>query len=82
METLKAEDILDDGQDWGLRVRGGVADNSIDRTRTFKQIARGSDNHNSLRDPRDWNGSVAFAERGEDWQLVAAYARRRQGNYF
>ncbi len=63
-------------------MRGGVADNSIDRTRTFKQIARGSDNHNSLRDPRDWNGSVAFAQRGEDWQLVAAYARRRQGNYF
>ncbi len=82
METLKAEDILDDGQAWGLRVRGGVADNSIDRTRTFRQIARGSDNRNSLRDPRDWNGSVAFAQRGEDWQLVAAYARRRQGNYF
>ena len=82
METLKAEDILDDGQAWGLRVRGGVADNSIDRNRTFKQIARGSDNRNSLRDPRDWNGSVAFAQRGEDWQLVAAYARRRQGNYF
>jgi hemoglobin/transferrin/lactoferrin receptor protein len=71
METLNVDDILDDGQAWGLRVRGGVADNSIDRTRTFKQIARGSDNRNSLRDPRDWNGSVAFAQRGEDWQLVA-----------
>ncbi|KAG1255550.1 hypothetical protein G6F68_010281 [Rhizopus microsporus] len=82
METLNVDDILDDGQDWGLRVRGGVADNSIDRTRVFKQVARGSDNRNSLRDPRDWNGSVAFAQRGEDWQLVAAYARRRQGNFF
>jgi hypothetical protein len=74
METLNVDDILDDGQAWGLRVRGGVADNSIDRTRVFKQMARGSDNRNSLRDPRDWNGSVAFAQRGEDWQLVAAYA--------
>ncbi|PTA73005.1 MULTISPECIES: TonB-dependent receptor [unclassified Stenotrophomonas] len=82
METLNVDDILDDGQAWGLRVRGGVADNSIDRTRVFQQVARGSDNRNSLRDPRDWNGSVAFAQRGEDWQLVAAYARRRQGNYF
>ncbi|HIE0127606.1 TPA: TonB-dependent receptor domain-containing protein [Stenotrophomonas maltophilia] len=82
METLNVDDILDDGQAWGLRVRGGVADNSIDRTRVFKQVARGSENRNSLRDPRDWNGSVAFAQRGEDWQLVAAYARRRQGNYF
>ncbi|MEN5274872.1 TonB-dependent receptor [Stenotrophomonas lactitubi] len=82
METLTADDILDEDQPWGLRVRAGVADNSIDRTHVFKQVARGNDNRNSLRDPRDWNGSVAFAQRGEDWQFVAAYARRRQGNYF
>lgn len=82
METLHAGDILSDKQRWGLRLRGGIADNSIERTDAYKQVARGDSYRKTLFEPRDYNGSLALAHRSEHWQLVAAYTHRHQANYF
>jgi hemoglobin/transferrin/lactoferrin receptor protein len=82
METLTPADILREGQDIGVRLRGGIASNSIAPGHSFKQIARGSDHRNSLASPEDRSGSLALAIQRDRYDIVAAYAKRTQGNYF
>lgn len=112
MRTVGANDIVKDGQTWGLRVRGGAFGNSsaapppltvagVSGTgRTYRiecavaslcegQYALpdsfGSSegmNRPGTADLRSWAGSIAGARRFENVDLVAAYARRSQGNYY
>ncbi len=87
ISTLQAKDILRPGEDQGFRVRASTIGNTasvppegtlgtgngtaerFDRPSLFDTINSGS-------------GSLAYAQRFGDLEVVAGYARRRIGNYF
>ncbi|RMH87881.1 TonB-dependent receptor [Lysobacter pythonis] len=77
METLKAEDILREGSDAGVRVRAGLANASANNLPSFSAVPRTG---------RAATGSqffnVAAAVRQDRFELLAAYAYRDNGNYF
>lgn len=81
LSTLTADDLLRDGKNWGLRLRGGWANNSA-----------GGDGHmnyqgtaplNVSTPSRNLSASMAGAWRGLDGKLdlMGAHSRRRSGNY-
>lgn len=82
LTTLTADDLLRDGKNLGLRVRGGWANNS--------SPGEGFRSYNGasaidVRTPgRNVSASVAGAWRGLDGKLdlVAAHSERRSGNYY
>lgn len=98
MRTLSAADILLPGKQMGVRLRGGFNTNSTTPPDVLTpggmaggSYAAGStpttrDGGNMDRpaflDPTGGNGSVAAALSSESIDLVAAYARRHNGNYF
>lgn len=94
MTTLKADDIVPEGSDTGLRFRLSVSNNtsqpgSTERTNLLvsnysrqKPLAalRGTDRPTFL-DPTAGSGSLVFARKSDWMDLVAGYAFRRTGNY-
>lgn len=112
MRTIGANDIVKDGKDWGVRLRGSAIGNSSDAPppgtvagmngtgRTYRidcavpSLCQGDYalpesfgdpagmDRPSTFDLRSWAGSIAAAKRFEWFDLTAAYAQRRQGNYY
>lgn len=94
MRTLGVQDILPEGHHIGLRLKGEAWDNGVaPARRTGKApaaVGEPEENLNavphdaqgSLSGSRARSGSVAFAYTNEHLDIVAAYAHRRQGNYF
>ncbi|WP_296556266.1 TonB-dependent receptor [Pigmentiphaga sp.] len=119
MRTIDAEDIVREGKDFGIRLRGTAIGNNSGSVpgpgtpagyntgsasgqtsgvfRTDCVIAslcegpfdlanadgpKESMNRPSMLKPRSWAGSLALAKRFEMVDVVAAYARRQQGNYY
>ncbi|AJO77924.1 TonB-dependent receptor [Pseudomonas sp. MRSN 12121] len=88
MRTLGVDDILKDGQDVGLRLKGdlwnnGVAPASRDgHSKTQELYAEPHQSRGGLFGSDAEAGSAAFAYRHELFDVVAAYAHRNQGNYF
>ncbi|WP_198043887.1 TonB-dependent receptor [Janthinobacterium sp. 1_2014MBL_MicDiv] len=80
MQTLRPEDILLAGQRTGVRLRGGIQDNSVTAPTDFGSAPR--THRNKLGDPRSGFGSIAVATRQDDYDLVAAISHRSIGNYF
>ncbi|NHF74457.1 TonB-dependent receptor [Paracoccus xiamenensis] len=89
MTTLRAEDILQPGKKWGLRLRGELQNNGIAPPyRGERQVKSnrelhampGSDRGNILNSDSK-SGSIAAAFAGDNWDFVGAYSRREQGNY-
>ncbi|MBN7808378.1 TonB-dependent receptor [Agrobacterium rosae] len=80
MSTIRPEDILIDGQEIGVRIKGSVASNSASMPGSF-QAPQNTD-RNSIFEPQTGNGSAAFAVTQDNFDVVAAYARRDNGNYF
>ncbi|MET3660314.1 TonB-dependent receptor [Aquamicrobium ahrensii] len=94
METLNASDILLDGKNYGVRLKGGFGTNTSDipPLNTVAGIFFQGARPGSVVGPADISrpsfldhtrefGSIAGAMRGETFELVAAYAARRSGNY-
>ncbi len=112
--TIGANDIVKDGRDFGIRLRGSLVGNNSGSPapagtpvgynvragayRTDCRLSEAScggiydlagitaptdtlDRPGTL-DMRGWAGSLAVARRLESIDLVAAYATRRQGNYY
>lgn len=80
MRTLDADDIIKEGKDWGIRLRGSVSSNSVSAPPigTFdKRIGAPG-----LFDIASGHGSIVAARRFGDAEIVAGLARRKQGNYF
>ena len=77
METLKAQDILREGKDFGLRVRGGLASGAANNLPGYNTPAR-TDNHAT----GNQFFNIAGAGHWDRFDLVAAYAKRDVGNYF
>ncbi|WP_312787182.1 TonB-dependent receptor [Stenotrophomonas indicatrix] len=77
METLKIGDVLREGRDFGVRVRGGLANASANNLPAYSAAPRTD---------RSATGSQFFnVAAGGHWDrfdLVAAYAYRDNGNYF
>ncbi len=80
MSTIRPEEILIEGKEVGVRIRGSVASNSASLPGTFH--APTNTDRNSFFEPQTGNGSTAFAIAQENFDVVAAYAKRRNGNYF
>lgn len=96
MSTIGADDILRDGQSIGLRIKAGVGTNTSTvpdyATRGGFNFPRGNRapgidgdadgmDRPGLFEPTNGNGSVAFAAKGENAEIFAAYALRKRGNY-
>ncbi|AWH22634.1 TonB-dependent receptor [Stenotrophomonas sp. ZAC14D2_NAIMI4_6] len=77
METLNVDDVLREGRDVGVRVRGGLANGSANNLPAYDAAPRSD---------RSATGSqffnVAAAGHWDRFDLVAAYAYRDNGNYF
>ncbi|WP_430443315.1 MAG: TonB-dependent receptor domain-containing protein [Pseudomonas piscis] len=88
MRTLGVEDILKDGKDFGLRLKGelwnnGVAPASRDpHSLTEDLFTKPHQSRGGLFGSEAQSGSAAFAYRHDLFDVVAAYAKREQGNYF
>lgn len=94
METISASDILLDGRNFGVRVKGGFGTNSSsvpERNTVAGMFFSGSRpgsvvgpehvDRPSFLEPTRGFGSIAAAARGEGFEFVGAYAARRNGNY-
>ncbi len=88
MRTLTVDDILKDGQNIGLRLKGdlwnnGVAPASRDpHSKTQELYSEPHQSRGGLFGSEAQAGSAAFAYTHEFFDVVAAYAKRDQGNYF
>ncbi|NVZ69136.1 TonB-dependent receptor [Pseudomonas costantinii] len=88
MRTLGVDDILRDGKNIGLRLKGdlwnnGVAPASRDaHSRTESLYSEPHRSRGGLFGSTAESGSAAFAYTHDFFDVVAAYAHRNQGNYF
>ncbi|SDZ60615.1 TonB-dependent receptor [Pseudomonas sp. NFIX28] len=88
MRTLGVDDILRDGKNIGLRLKGdlwnnGVAPASRDgHSLTEELYSEPHQSRGGLFGSKAESGSAAFAYSHELFDVVAAYAHRNQGNYF
>lgn len=80
IRTLNAGDIVEEGKEYGVRVRLSVADNGIDPPPRFTKQRR--TDGPGLEDFENWSGSIAAGVRQENYDIVAAFAKRQSGNYF
>ncbi|MDH4982028.1 TonB-dependent receptor [Hyphomicrobium sp. D-2] len=103
MRTINADDIVKDGNTWGVRVKGGFGTNTSGPTTgsragylfnnplselndpnarpgTATPSAAGMNRPNTFT-PTSGSGSIAAAYKGENFDVVAGYAYREQGNY-
>lgn len=81
MQTLTVDDILKPGETTGWRLRGSLADNSSADVPSDYRV-RPRTERNDLLHAHDWSRSLAFAHKDEAFDVVAAYAERRNNNYF
>lgn len=88
MQTLNVDDILLPGRNFGSRFRFGIGSNMVaPDLRVPTTISMGT-GVNLRKVGSDWpafsnaSGSLAAAYRAENWEILGAYSRRIQGNYF
>ncbi len=89
MTTLRKEDILKPGQTFGFRLKGELWDNGVKQAYRPEYLNGSEELTANVRDSRPnifgsaaKSGSAAFAFTSDYVDVVAAYARRNQGNYF
>lgn len=78
MRTLIAHDLVGEDSKFGIRVKAGIADNSLEPPATLTRTQR-FDRGGLTTDAR--NLSIAAAYRGDNFELVGAFVERRNGNY-
>lgn len=86
MRTLGAQDLIDEGGQWGLQVKVGSYGNNVGEP-AIGTVGTGQGTAARYARPNDLtfhNGSLsaAWAQRFGNLELVAALAKRRVGNYF
>ena len=91
IRLLDAEDIIQEGRSTGFRLRGGLGGNAVAPRFIPLEDSFNPDEDADmglLRDRNDiltednWFGSFAAAYSNDRFDLVAVYARRKEGNYF
>ncbi len=80
IRTLNAQDIVEEGKTFGMRLRAGTSDNAAapQAAPAYEQLTEAP----SLFDFENGSGSAALAVQQESFDLVVAAARRKTGNYF
>ncbi len=78
IRTLVASDLVGVGNSFGVRVKAGIADNSVEPPETLTRTPR-TERGPLTTDAR--NLSIAGAYRGDVFELVGSYVQRRNGNY-
>jgi hemoglobin/transferrin/lactoferrin receptor protein len=95
MRTVSANDIVKDGEGWGIKVKGGFGTNTTSPTPgaiggyrwpnvnrpALEESTSGMDQPSFLQ-PTSGSGSVVAAVKEDQWDFLAGYAVRKQGNYF
>jgi len=76
METLGIADVLRAGENYGVRARVGLNSNGVEPVIGQKTADFGNS------DAENGNASLAAAVTEQNVDLVAAYVRRKSGNYF
>ncbi len=89
MRTLRSEDIIKPGATYGVRLKGELWDNGVKPADRAEYLANRNELNATPHDSRSnlfgsaaKSGSVAAAMTSDHIDLVAAYARRNQDNYF
>ena len=91
IRLLDAEDLIQEGRQTGFRLRGGLGGNAVAPRFIPDEESFNPDEDADmglLRDRNDlltedsWFGSFAGAYTTDRFDIVAAYARRKEGNYF
>ncbi len=80
IRTINAKDIVEDGKQYGGRIKIGAQDNTTSDF-TINSIVQQTDSADFF-DFTNGNGSVALATVQDNFDLVIAAARRYRGNYF
>jgi hemoglobin/transferrin/lactoferrin receptor protein len=80
IRTINAKDIVEDGKQYGGRIKIGAQDNTTSDF-TVNSIVQQTDSADFF-DFTNGNGSVALATVQDNFDLVIAAARRYRGNYF
>ncbi|CDZ67191.1 HasR protein [Neorhizobium galegae bv. orientalis] len=80
IRTLNAKDIVEDGKEYGGRIKIGAQDNTTSdfTIMSFNQQTESAD----FFDFKNGNGSIALGTVQDNFDLVIAAARRYRGNYF
>lgn len=96
MRTLSADDIIDSGRNWGVRVKGEIGTNSSSPTPgavggygwpswpSAPAVATASNtgmDRPGLLTPTNGSGSLVTAWREENFDILVGYAHRSRGNY-
>lgn len=88
VRLLDAGDVVREGQRLGVRLRGGVGGNAVQpRVKAPIYWPRNADTglkdgDGEILSDDNWFGSFAGAFQHERFEVVAAYAKQKQGNYF
>ncbi|MGX9425465.1 MULTISPECIES: TonB-dependent receptor [Bradyrhizobium] len=82
--TLSADDLVKDGKTWGARLKGGLGNNTASPPTPSDQLGGIGDriDRPSFFTGDTWSGNVAVATNTENFEGVAAFSKRNQGNYF
>lgn len=88
IRTLGVDDILRDGKNVGLRLKGDLWNNGVEpasrnsHSTTEDLYSEPHQNRGGLFGSDSESGSAAFAYTHDLFDVVAAYTHRNQGNYF
>ncbi|MDR6285969.1 hemoglobin/transferrin/lactoferrin receptor protein [Methylopila jiangsuensis] len=97
MRTLNASDLVEDGRDYGVRVKGGFGTNTTKPSDNAQggyswpswagapAVATPSSNgmdRPGFLEPSSGFGSAVAAVKQENYELIGGFAYRKQGNYF
>lgn len=80
IRTLNIDDIVPHDREYGVRLRGGISSNNIAPPESM--TTRERTDQPDLLDFESGSASIAAGFRGENFDVMAAFARRRNGNYF
>lgn len=80
MDTLKVGDILREGRSQGIRIRAGISDASTKDLPGYDAFQAAD--RNDITRPGSHFYNVAVAKTWDRFDVVAAYAKRENGNYF
>jgi len=80
MRTITARDIVTDGQVYGARIKTGLGSNTMDPLAAGSTKLRGDGPEFFNGDA--WSGSVAAGVVQDNYEFVAAFSKRKAGNYF
>jgi len=85
MRTLAAQDLVKDGESWGVRLKGSVGSNAktalLKASPSDPELTRDIDRPGFFNGD-NWSGSVAAATLRDNFEGVLAISKRQQGNYF